>query len=249
MNVLFLTAFHKESEGFLQALQIQNPLKPHPVLGVETCLKQSADDDNIFFAHTGLGTEDAAISVTALIPQIQPDFIFMCGTAGGTKSIFNIGDIVVGNEVIHLDLYPIHTILSDTAFADCLINPNTKNKLEISWHADPKLLALCQNISLPDIYFNKIFVTNTFPSPPHLFDIIKKLGGGAIEMESSGVYRAAKRMGNIPTISIRVISNLLDENGKDRGTSDDAMEICAKKLSDFLMALRLLDLKNNYITK
>lgn len=237
MNILFLTAVAKESSDFLSALHAQSPLKSYHVLGVETCLRQSAGENNIFFAHTSLGTEDAAISVAALIPQIQPDAIFMCGTAGGTKSIFNVGDIVVGSEIIHLDLYSIHDILRNTPFAEALINPNTKDEVEISWPADPTLLALCRNVALPDIYFDKIFATNTFPSPQHVFDTIKKLGGGAIEMESSGVCRAAKRMGNIPTISIRVISNLLDENGKDRGAPEGAIEICAKRLSDFLMAV------------
>lgn len=237
MNVLFLTAVPSESTEFLQTLHAKSPLTPHPVLGVESCLKQSLGDNNIFFAHTSIGTEDAAITATTLIPQIKPDCIFMCGTAGGAKSTLNVGDIVVGNEIIHLDLYSIHEILRGTAFEEALVNPNTKNKVEISWPADSQLLSLCKNIALPNIYVDKIFTSNTFPSPPHIFDAIKTLGGGAIEMESSGICRAAKRMGNIPTISIRVISNLLDDKGNDRGTPDGAINVCAKRLSDFLMAI------------
>ncbi len=236
MKILVLTAFPKEAGDFLEALRVKAPLIPHRVKGVETCLKQSLPEDDIFFAHTGLGTEDAAISVTALLLQIRPDVVLMCGTAGGTNPTFKVGDVVVGTQVVHIDLHSIHAVLADTPFADCLVNPNTASPLEVSWPADSRLLELCGNVTLPGVRFDKIFTSNTFPSPPHVFDVITSLGGGAIEMESSGVCRAVQRLGGVPAISIRVISNLLDEKGGDRGAPTGGMEVCTKQLSDFLMA-------------
>lgn len=236
MKILVLTAFPKEAGDFLEALRAKAPLVPHKVEGVETCLKQSLPEDDIFFAHTGLGTEDAAISVTALLLQIRPDVVLMCGTAGGTNPAFKVGDVVVGTEVVHIDLHSIHSVLRGTPFADCLVNPNTASALEVSWPADSRLLELSGSVLLSGVRFDKIFTSNTFPSPPHVFDVITSLGGGAIEMESSGVCRAVQRLGGVPAISIRVISNLLDERGADRGTPAGGMEVCTKKLSDFLIA-------------
>lgn len=236
LKILVLTAFPREASDFLEALRAKGSLIPHPVQGVGTCLRQALVEDDIFFAHTGLGTEDTAISVTALLLQIEPDVVLMCGTAGGTNPEFKVGDLVIGTEVIHIDLHSIHEVLRDTPFAECLVNPNTSVALEVSWPADSSLLELCRNVSLPGIHLSKIFTSNTFPSPHHVFELITSLGGGAIEMESSGVCRAVQRLGGIPAISVRAISNLLDEKGADRGTPAGGMEMCSKKLSDFLMA-------------
>lgn len=248
MKILILTAFPREASDFLVALEAKGPLIPHQVKGVGTCLRQALVEDDIFFAHTGLGTEDAAISVTALLLQIKPDVILMCGTAGGTNPAFKVGDLVIGTEVLHIDLHSIHDVLKDTPFAECLINPNTSVALEISWPADPRLLKLCGEVALPGVRLEKIFTSNTFPSPPHVFELITSLGGGAIEMESSGVCRAVQRLGGIPAISVRAITNLLDEKGADRGTPIGGMATCTKQLSDFLMVAlsRILENKKRF---
>src|SRR3990167_1759987 len=74
----------------------------------------------------------------------------------------------------------------------------------------------------------------------HLPDIIKgtpfenTLNCIAIEMESSAIFNAAQYY-NIPVITLRAISNVIDADGNDRGTADHAIEKCSKQLGKFLI--------------
>lgn len=49
MKILILTAFPKEASHFLEALRTKGPLLPHKIKGVETCLRQSLPEGDIFF--------------------------------------------------------------------------------------------------------------------------------------------------------------------------------------------------------
>ena len=55
-------------------------------------------------------------------------------------------------------------------------------------------------------------------------------------MESVGVFQAAKYY-DIPVISVRAISNLLNSSGDDLGTGSDALTICSERISMYLLAL------------
>ena len=63
-------------------------------------------------------------------------------------------------------------------------------------------------------------------------------------MESSGICRAVERFNNIPALSIRAISNLLDEKGHDRGTPANGMTICSQRLAEFVLPLLPMILDN-----
>ncbi len=243
MKILVYTAFPEEARHFLIELESVAPLERYLVDEI-VCVKQIRGEDEIFFAHTGLGTEDAAITTTLLISAIKPDVILMCGTAGGAEPSFEVGDLILGAEIIHGDLINIHPILASTPFAECLINPNTGKSLEVAWKSDERLMDLSLATGLPKIKRGNVFSSNFFPSPEASFDEIKKRGGGVLEMESAGVFRAAERCGKVPCLAARAVSNLLDEKGKDRGTPAGGMEICAKRLADFLMTVLPLVLEH-----
>ena len=55
-------------------------------------------------------------------------------------------------------------------------------------------------------------------------------------MESAGIYKVVEYY-NVPVITIRSISNLLDELGNDLGTKPDALQICSERLAICLMQL------------
>ena len=55
-------------------------------------------------------------------------------------------------------------------------------------------------------------------------------------MESAGVFKAAEYY-DVPVITIRAISNLLDDAGNDLGTRPDALGVCADRLALCLTAI------------
>ncbi|HLD16925.1 MAG TPA: 5'-methylthioadenosine/S-adenosylhomocysteine nucleosidase [Coxiellaceae bacterium] len=229
MKVLVLTAMLEEAKDFFTTLSF----KPYETEGVR-CWKHASKETEVFLAHTGIGTEEAAITVTALILQIRPDIILMCGTAGGIASSLEIGDLIIGEKIIHMDLHKIHALLTGTPFESCLQNPNTGELLEIHWESHPHLLALSMANALPRMQKGMIVSSNIFPAPQHLFAEMVALGCHAIDMEAAGVNRAARRFGKIPVLTIRAISNLLDETGADRGTPENGMDVCSTRLAEFL---------------
>jgi nucleoside phosphorylase len=237
MKILLLTAFRREAAVLIEQLTALAPLAPYPLPGVASCLRAPFATGEVYCACTGLGTEEAAITASALLLQLAPDIIIMGGTAGAVHPDYQFGDIVLGKSVIQLDLFAIHDLIAHTPFADCLINPNTQSPFETTWQADARLLALARQTELPRLHDGQIFSSNSFPAPAALFETMVHLGGGAIEMESAGVFRAAGRLGAPPTLTVRVISNLLDEQGRDRGTPDGGVEYCASRLADLLLHL------------
>lgn len=237
MKLLIMTAFHREAAVFLQRLTELAPLTAVEVPGMASCLHARLATGEIYYAATGLGTEEAAIATTALLPKLTPDAVIMAGTAGGAHPDYRQGDLVLGGEVLQLDLLSIHALLENTPFADCLENPNSHGKLEIRWPSEAKLLQAALRTGMPRLHSGKIFSSNSFPAPAQSFASIAQLGGGAIEMESAGVFRAANRFGPTPALAVRAISNLLDERGRDLGTGEHGVEDCAGRLADFLMAL------------
>ena len=64
-----------------------------------------------------------------------------------------------------------------------------------------------------------------------------ELGRGVIEMESSGVMRAARRLGSTPVLVLRAVSNIIDGQGQDTGTPEHGIELCAERLSAAVLKL------------
>lgn len=58
----------------------------------------------VVLLKSGIGKVNAAMATTLLIENFQADIVINTGTAGGFSSELNVGDIVIGSEVVHHDV-------------------------------------------------------------------------------------------------------------------------------------------------
>lgn len=239
MKILILAAFKEELASFILAYPELKKLQ----VGTRTFLHTKLADLNskqhdIFVSFTGIGTINSASRTATFCECLAPDCIIMCGTAGGLIPGQKIGDIIVSNKVLDIDLYGLRQALTNTQYEPCLTDPHSNKPHAVEFLSAPEILKLCSKITIPGINIMPgiLATSNTFPAPKEAFALIKKLGCAGIEMESAGAIVAANDY-DIPVITIRGISNLLTADGKDLGTSEGAIHTCSERLAQYLAIL------------
>lgn len=231
MKILILSAFKNELEIFEKYLI--NPTEMAIGLnGKRRCLKGQLASHEIYTSHTGIGTMRAAATTTLLCEYLNPEIVFIAGVSGGLVANQQIGDLVISRTVIDIDLHSLPDILTGTPYEICLTNPHTQLPLNIEYSGDPELLAIGEIVNMPRIKLGKIVSSNVFPAPQEALEKIKALQCDAIEMENVGVFYATSYYQK-PVLAVRAISNHLDNEGNDLGTTDDAIAICSARLAEF----------------
>lgn len=200
------------------------------------CLSGTWNYHSIFIALSGIGTSASAITTTILCERLRPDLIIFCGVAGGLRPEQQIGDLILANNIIDADLLLLPAILKDTPYKNALIDPHTLKDIHTNYPVHTAISNIITTFEFKNLKRGSIVTSNTFPAPKSLFEDIRPFNCSAIEMESAGIYKAVEYY-NVPVITIRSISNLLDELGNDLGTKPDALQICSKKLAACLMQL------------
>ena len=229
MRILVLGAFQRELDSIIEGFPDNN----ETMIAKRHCRISKRDGHEIFISLSGIGTTAAASTTTAFCEALEPDLIIMCGVSGGLSPDMQVGDLVLASKVIDADLYALHSLLKDTPYEACLTDPHTLQPTKNEYIVHPLILDKALIDSIGRLRAGIVATSNTFPAPKSLFTEIKKLGCSAIEMESVGVFKAAEYY-KIPVMTIRAISNLLDESGADLGTKPNALEICSKRLALFL---------------
>ncbi|MFC1697327.1 hypothetical protein ACFL1H_03270 [Nanoarchaeota archaeon] len=75
------------------------------ILGaMEEEVAEFKDYKDVYVACTGVGKTNAAIVAQKMIYQHDPDYIFFVGVAGALTNSLNVGDIVVGESAIDIDM-------------------------------------------------------------------------------------------------------------------------------------------------
>jgi predicted cupin superfamily sugar epimerase/nucleoside phosphorylase len=232
MRIVILGAFQEE---LTEINQLFSNLTPKMISKCR-CLVGKANGNEIIISSAGIGTNAAAITTTILCEKLEPDLIIFCGVAGGLKSDQRIGDLVLANKIIDVDLHQLPALLQNTPYERALIDPHTSMPIKVEYPPHPALMSLINSFSFEGLKLGVIATSNIFPAPKSIFSQIKTLNCSAIEMESAGMYKAAAYY-HVPVITIRAISNLLDEEGNDLGTAPDALKICSEKLATCLIEL------------
>lgn len=231
MRILILYAFDNEV----------NVLKQHLTLSerqVNQCTYNQGyfGETEIYLARTGIGTTRASVITTRLSLALKPDIIFFMGTAGGLKPGLHTGDIFIGDKIVDIDLLHLPSVLADTPYASCLIEPHHETPIKLTYQLDPLLLKHLVKLNFPNVFSGTIATSNTFPAPKEALAIMKELDSSIIEMEGSGLAYAAFH-DETPLVVIRAVSNNLDDNGNDLGTPEDAVISCSTRLADFMIII------------
>lgn len=201
------------------------------------CYITKFNNHEILISLSGVGTISAASTTTAICEGFSPDLIILCGVAGGLNSDHRIGDLVLANKIIDADLYGFKGSCLGTPYErHCLTDPHTLKPTNVEFNVSSLLLDIASSLSIDRLETGAVVTSNIFPAPASMFAEIKDLNCSAIEMESSGVFKAAEYY-ETPVITIRAISNVLNNAGKDLGTGSNALTICSERLSLFLTRL------------
>jgi adenosylhomocysteine nucleosidase len=228
MKLLLLCAFLEEKQAFLDSHPL---LKPHKH-GHFQYYSGSVHEHDIILICTGIGTTNAAIIATAFCETFKPDLILFGGTAGGLLAGQKMGDLVIADSILDIDLYDLPRIIAGSPFESCLNHPNLRKPFVSIYQLAPSFVKKAQDVKLDNITTGCIVTSNVFPLPTQHLANIKAHNSHAIEMESSGICRAAE-LYDTPVIIIRAISNIIDENGNDLGTPDHAILECSRRLAIF----------------
>jgi uncharacterized protein len=232
MRILILGAFQAE----LNSITRNFPDLQETIIAKRRCRITKKDNIEIAFSLSGLGTTAAACTTTALCEAYEPDFIILCGVAGGLEKDQKVGDLVLAKEILDADLHASQKLLRGTPYEPCLIDPHTLDPTTSEYKVHPLILDIGTSVPVDGLKIGTVVTSNVFPAPKELFAEIIKLGCSAIEMESVGVFKAAEYYG-IPVMTIRAISNLLNVSGDDLGTELDVIAICSERIAIFLNGL------------
>lgn len=229
MRILILSAFRRELDHVIETF---TDLK-ETTIAKRWCMTTKRDGHDIVITLSGIGTTAAASTTTAFCEALEPDLIIMCGVAGGLYSGMQVGDLVLGSKIIDADLFLLKSSLENTPYEACLTDPHTLQPIKSEYIVESSLLEVASFCSLERLKIGNIATSNIFPAPKSLFADIKGSACIAIEMESVGVFKAAEYY-SIPTMTLRAISNILNEDGTDLGTELDALKVCSTRIALFL---------------
>ncbi len=228
MKLLLLCAFMEEKQAFLDT-HTQLKQQKHGHFQYYSGLVHTHE---VTLICTGVGTTNAAIIATAFCEFLKPNLILFGGTAGGLLAGQKMGDLVIADSILDIDLYNLPNIIAGSPFESCLDHPHLKKPFETIYHLTPSYVKLAENVKMDKITTGFIVTSNVFPLPIQHLGIIKAHNCHAIEMESSGICRAAE-LYDTPVVIIRAVSNIIDNKGDDLGTPDQAISECSKRLTAF----------------
>lgn len=225
MNILILSAFPEEQDYYKRTLQ---PCTSCKIAMIDVLQCQIANGVSVYLATTGMGTINAAITLSTLAAHLQLTAVFFSGTAGAIDPNLNIGDIVIGQDAFDADILSVHDAVLNTPFESALINPNRQDKTPKIYTANQTLLQISLAASnkqagsnpLPQskIWHGRIATSNHFPAPKEVFAQIKEKNAVIIDMESAAIYQFSW-LSQLPVLVVRGVSNKLDHHGVDKDVS------------------------------
>ena len=85
---------------------------------------------DVVFALSGMGKVNAAIVTTRLITDFHPDLVLMSGSAGAINPDLQMGDVVIGENVIDADFGTL-TDHGSEIHTSHLVSPQTRSTLPL----------------------------------------------------------------------------------------------------------------------
>ena len=183
----------------------------------------------------GVGKVNAARTAQILINKYNPDCIINVGSAGALSKDLNIGDIVIGKNVIQHDF-------DLTAFgrkkgeidntgrsiqADTYLIEKSEKVLKTIFEGKQNK-AIIGTIATGDTFCTKIEMKN---------EITEEFSADCIEMEGAAIAQVCK-LDEVPFIVIRSISDKVD--GSNQIQFEKYLETASKTCANFLEQLMLM---------
>ena len=241
MIILFVIAMKKEFNHLLSKFKDISESK----LGEYTFYKIESNEKTIYILYSGIGLVNTAISLTKFLNKIKPNIIINAGLAGGHDISLNVGDVLLGKEVININ--SMDTQYKETNEGSDSLNWEIKTFFEDGtkdiegdykiYYGDNNLMSKIKTIGNNfgiKIYEGRIGSGDIWNKEKDRINLLnKKYLTLCEDMEIFSVYTISQQE-NIPCIGIKIISNN-EMNDQKYDTS------VIEKLDEFLYKI-ILDL-------
>jgi len=186
----------------------------------EAAIKETIKKDNIVIVKSGVGKVNAARTTQKLIDDYDIEYIINTGSAGALNPWLNIGDIVVGKNLVQHDF-------DITAFG----HPKGYiSGVGRQVEADDKLVSKCKDVLIGIIASGDVFCV----SEKMKDDIRAEFDADCVEMEGAAIAQVCK-LSDIPFIVIRSISDT--PNGNNQMDYNEYAKLASKKCAEFIKKL------------
>jgi adenosylhomocysteine nucleosidase len=188
MKIGVIIAMEKEVELF--AKNLQNFSKS--VIAGKTFLRGNFANKEIITVIAGIGKVNSAICATYLITNFNVDLIVNIGISGGLDSSLQIGNFIIGTDMVYHDV-----------FCGEPDKYGQISNLPLYYHSDPELTA-----KLPGYKHGLLCCGDKFIiKPEELLPIKEKFPSAlAVDMESAAIAQTCY-LHHIPFLCVRQISD------------------------------------------
>lgn len=174
--------------------------------------------------RSGVGKVNSARTTQVLIDKFDIEYIINVGSAGAINDTLNIGDIVIGENLVQHD-FDVTAFGRDKGYI-----PDTGKFFK----AEEKLIEKCKNIKIERVNIIKgtiasgdIFCTDVDKKNK----IKKEFNADCIEMEGAAIAQVCF-LNKIPFIIIRSISDI--PNGNNQIDFNQFLEFASKNCAEFI---------------
>ena len=185
-------------------------------------------NNKIILVESGVGKVNAARTCQILIDNMQVDYIFNIGVAGGISHELNVLDIVIGESLVQHD-FDITAFNHPKGYI-----PN----VGVNINSDEYLIRVAKSCINDNDYkvlsgviaSGDIFCTEKLMSEK----INKKFNALCLEMEGASIAQVCN-LDNIPFLVLRSISDT--PNGNNKLTYEEFLEQSSKNIADFMLKI------------
>ncbi len=180
----------------------------------------------VIIAKSGVGKVNAALNTQYIIDKFNPEMVINTGIAGGIATGLQVGDIVIGKELVQYD-FDTSALGYAKGYMCTGVNPDKPTK----FYSDEKLINEFENTASkihPEIKVHKgiIATGDTFVSSSEKKREIKEIfNASAVEMEGCAIAQTCYA-NSIPVLIIRAISDLAD------GSAAESLDVFEQKMAE-----------------
>lgn len=163
---------------------------------------------NVIVVKSGVGKVNAALCTQYIVDKFSPDYIINTGIAGGVATGLQVGDIVVGKELVQYD-FDVSAIGYAKGYMCTGINPDKPTV----FYSDKTLINEFEKAAKGslNVHTGVIASGDTFVSDKNKKREIKEtFNAAAVEMEGCAIAQTAT-VNKVPFVIVRAISDLADD--------------------------------------
>jgi adenosylhomocysteine nucleosidase len=177
------------------------------------------------FIECGAGKVNAAIAATLLLTRFDCRALLFCGVAGGLDPAYGVGDVVIARRNLQHDygLLANGAITTYQPGSRMLTRPTRAAGYDLPAPLEARLSAAMRNLALPAlsadttgtsartpmVAFGTILSGDTFLNCDTTRERLHAtFQAAAVEMEGGAIAQVCARMGDVPFINVRCLSDL-----------------------------------------